>query len=1041
MTTVADLQVQLGLTGLGPTVAGLGQVDQGIAQVARTGAGASIDADRLFGGLDKLGSAMLAGGGALAVGLGLAAKGAADLEQSVANVASIAPQIDRNGVFNALNEMQTHVAQSATQLGASLYNIFSSIDVDQAGALKLTEMFGKGAVAAQTDAQTFGTAILGVMNAYGQGVQGAAHDTDVFFNTVKLGVVTGPELASSLGLVTQGAKSAGVNIDELGGMIAGVTKEGGPAAQNINNLSNYLTKFTTKQAQADLRALGIATTDQSGAFRDQLAILTDLKTKLDGMSQSQRAATLNKLFPDLQARTGVQTLLSELDFVKRAVDENAQSAGAAEKAYATMADTAASKFAILKNTASRDLADIGVLLLPDAEAGAEKIEHLFNAFEQLDPEVQRNIVHAAEWTAGILILGGGALKAASAVYDLYKAVAAVSGALRLGSAVNVVATAARAAAPAIAEVAAVTVVAGAAAVGLVYGVSKAADALDQGHQRMQDFNQSVTAAAFAQEHGATATNGAVDGFVRYLQATNATIKSTDDLASAWNRYVGTISIAGQSTSAFTLALTAAQQALLPVNRYFGEGLIAGNRFNDTLFGLTSGAVAVGNTLPPLGFGLGQAALAFAASMTAADDYNRALSEAEAQGYVTTRSLGATATGALAAADAFASVHPPITTTALGLRDIDIYGTGAQTALNDDANAAGAAALAFDKATTALAGYQKQGSQLKGEKDILQADFDELVKKRDGTPLSDADQKKLADDQAQLADLNTRASGGNLSATQKQHMADLQAEIAGLEKLRTQRKLTAAEEKKLADDRAALADLQAKAGPGTLTAAEEQRRKDLQAEIAALEAKVKAGVPLTPAEQARLEDDAGKINWLNGQIGVNQADTRTAASTAVAAQQQAAAASARSTQAQAVAQAAQAAAAAGRGLAIQAPPQQKPPVGSFFGQQPIDTSGVSGYDEFGRPYGPAKTPQVSPYDEFGQPYEGTKTAQASAYDEFGQLLNQAISAAAQPRTIIFQIDQINGLDADEAGRRFGAAAAAQFADLVQGGGSGTVAGIH
>jgi hypothetical protein len=81
-----------------------------------------------------------------------------------------------------------------------------------------------------------------------------------------------------------------------------------------------------------------------------------------------------------------------------------------------------------------------------------------------------------------------------------------------------------------------------------------------------------------------------------------------------------------------------------------------------------------------------------------------------------------------------------------------------------------------------------------------------------------------------------------------------------------------------------------------------------------------------------------------------------------------------------------------------------------------------------------TSGVSAYDEFGQPYAGTKTAQVNPYDEFGQQLNTAISAAAVPRSITIVLNGVTPKDI-----------AQEIYDnleplLVQGGGSGTVAGL-
>lgn len=345
---MADLSVAVRLVG----------EDAGLSKIVQ-------NAIRTVGGLGKAATLGAAAGTVALSGMGIAAtKMAGDLEQAVANISTIKPEIDTSAVFGALNEMSTRVPQSASQLGDSLYNVFSSIETTQTGALQLVEQFAKGAVGAQTDAQTFGTAVLGVMNAYGLAVEDAAHISDVFFNTVNKGVVTGQELAYNLGPVTQSAKAAGVELDVLGGLLAGVTKEGGPAAQNINNLNNFLQKVTTKDAQKEINALGVATKDQAGNFRPILDVLGDLKPRLEGMTESARANALQAIFPDAQARVGAQTILSQLDMVKAAVDENRAATGSAASAYEKMSATFNSQTQLLGNTFTSILTTIGANLLP-----------------------------------------------------------------------------------------------------------------------------------------------------------------------------------------------------------------------------------------------------------------------------------------------------------------------------------------------------------------------------------------------------------------------------------------------------------------------------------------------------------------------------------------------------------------------------------------------------------------------------------------------------------------------------------------------------
>lgn len=253
--------------------------------------------------------------------------------------------------------------KSAAEMAEAAYDIFSSVEVTQQEALSLVEKFSKGASAAVTDTKTWGTAVMGVMNAYKMTVKDVDHIQDVFFNTIKSGVVNGSELASSLGVVTQAAKNAGVGLDEMGALIAAVTKEGGNASQNINNLANTLQKLPTKETVKALDALGVSVLDANKNFRPIMDVLRDLDEKLRSMSQGDRAKWLQAIFPDAQARTGLQTILSQLQFVEDQLKVNQTEAGAAGDAYLTMSQTYEVAAKLQENSINRPQEAIGELII------------------------------------------------------------------------------------------------------------------------------------------------------------------------------------------------------------------------------------------------------------------------------------------------------------------------------------------------------------------------------------------------------------------------------------------------------------------------------------------------------------------------------------------------------------------------------------------------------------------------------------------------------------------------------------------------------
>lgn len=346
-----------------------------------------------------LASIAVAGGAALAAGLTVGIKSAGDLEQAVANISTIKPDIDTSAVFASLNEMSTRIPQSAAALGDGLYDIFSSMEVTQEEALSLMETFAKGAVGSQTDAKTFGTAVMGVMNAYKLSAKDAGDVSDWFFDIVNKGVVTGPELAASLGPVIASAKAMGVEWRDLGPMIAAVTKEGGPAAQNINNLNNFLQKLSTKEAQKALGDLGIKTKTTTGDLRSPLEVLTDLKKRTEGMTEAAKANAMQEIFPDAQARIGAEVLMSQIDMVKKGTEEAQNSSGAAAAAYTKMSATFNSQSKLLVNSLTAIGTEIGGELLP-------MITPMIAKFAQDLPGAFRVSREAVDDLYGLMIGGG-----------------------------------------------------------------------------------------------------------------------------------------------------------------------------------------------------------------------------------------------------------------------------------------------------------------------------------------------------------------------------------------------------------------------------------------------------------------------------------------------------------------------------------------------------------------------------------------------------------------------------------------------------------
>jgi TP901 family phage tail tape measure protein len=344
-----------------------------------------------------------------------------DFEQAVANVNSI-KKIDVSQVTKKISELSAEIGQSASSLADGLYDIFSNLDATQKQGLKLLKTYSKGAIAAGTDAKTFGKAISGVLNAYKKDFSEATKVTDVFFNVVKRGGATGEQLARELARVTQPAKNLGISFEQLGGLIAGVTREGEMANVSINNLANFLRKLPIGDARKQLTKLGIALNDGAGNFRSVFDILTDLKKILDTLSDEKRVALIAKIFPDQQAQQALTNLLSQLDHSKNVALENAKAIGEMDAAFSIMSKTGTVALNKLKQSFNLFLKTFADWTI-QSELGIRTINFLSKTFSKYS----RTVVSLTGTLVSLTI----AVKSLTIAAGLAKLGAALKGALAL----------------------------------------------------------------------------------------------------------------------------------------------------------------------------------------------------------------------------------------------------------------------------------------------------------------------------------------------------------------------------------------------------------------------------------------------------------------------------------------------------------------------------------------------------------------------------------------------------------------------------------
>lgn len=400
----------------------LAQVAGSVEGLGATGKITAAQLKDIGAGMVGVGLGMAAIGGAGVVFFGSATKAA--IEYSNASALTLT-QVDQMGVKledikRVGREVASSVAAPFDQMQKSLYDIFSSMDVNVQGAQKLLTAFSKGAVAGQVDVQAAARASISIMNAFKIPVEDVSRVMDVQFQTVRKGVLTYAELASTIGRAIPSAVRAGQTIEDLGGVLAFLTRNGLSAAMASTSAARAMDLFSNPVWKTNLEGIGIAVADASGKFRPMLDVVADLRKHFQGMSDVDISAALKDL------TFGAGGTIQAMRFLNLAVHDNnnlfgemtkavRNSAGAQAAAYDIMAKQPAAQLQLLKNNWEVLRTEIGDLFIPVVAKLVGYGAQILQWFQSLNPHIRDAIIYGAAFlsvfllVAGVVVALGGAM--------------------------------------------------------------------------------------------------------------------------------------------------------------------------------------------------------------------------------------------------------------------------------------------------------------------------------------------------------------------------------------------------------------------------------------------------------------------------------------------------------------------------------------------------------------------------------------------------------------------------------------------------------
>ena len=305
-----------------------------------------------------------AGAGVAAAGIGVAAlKLAADFDKAFSEVRTLLPNVS-DEAFGALQkdlrDFSNETGTVTTEAIPALYQAISA-GVPRENVMDFLRVANKAAVGGVTDLETAVDAITSSVNSYGPEVLSATEASDLMFTAVRLGKTTFDELGAALFNVVPTAASFGVGLDQVAAALAVTTAQGVPTKIATTQLRQAFV-----EAGKESTTLAKTIKERTGKSFSQLIkegkpvhrIFQDLR---EDMPEDD----FRNLFSSVEAANAALLITGDAaERVDDALAEMSTSAGATDKAFATVADTATFRMQKAMNLMRNVLLEIGIALLP-----------------------------------------------------------------------------------------------------------------------------------------------------------------------------------------------------------------------------------------------------------------------------------------------------------------------------------------------------------------------------------------------------------------------------------------------------------------------------------------------------------------------------------------------------------------------------------------------------------------------------------------------------------------------------------------------------
>lgn len=288
-------------------------------------------------GLMGAGQAGIIAGGLIAAGGGMGVRAFNNMTNAAAEfsnqnriAASVAKEFENSvaDIGDAVHAVAREVPVPIEDLQKTFYYTFSALDASLENTTKLVRGFANEAVVGNADITDAARSSIAMINAYDMDVDTAAGTTETLtriqnmqFNTVKWGALTYQDLSTNIGKVIPAAIRAGQEIEQIGGALAFLTRQGLSAEMASTSTARAMELIAEPRVISRLEGLGVQIRDLTTKEMLPLdQIVKNIGEHMKGMDTSKIDDIANLLAPlDPDEYSKYNALLQETDRVTKAL--------------------------------------------------------------------------------------------------------------------------------------------------------------------------------------------------------------------------------------------------------------------------------------------------------------------------------------------------------------------------------------------------------------------------------------------------------------------------------------------------------------------------------------------------------------------------------------------------------------------------------------------------------------------------------------------------------------------------------------------------